>query len=126
MSEPARFTPAWAERYAEETLPGLFREAAAHLGEPYPDGAAEPEPSGRIARLAIQSAHEILEQVGALLSDDSRVPLRAELARLVAAFEAKFPGIDVWRPDPLNAPPAEPTGDLKGLVADALSKLDER
>lgn len=103
MTEPAapEFSPERATRYVADTLPSLLARAAAQLGEG-PDPS--PEPSARAARLALLSAREVLDQLGALVPEATLLPLESALARLEQRFRDRHPQLPLAMPNPADQP----------------------
>lgn len=118
-SPSSGFTPERAQRYVAEVVPPLLARAAANLGLEVDGVPARPEPNARAARVALLSAAEVLDQLGATAGDDVAVPLRAALGRLEQLFEREHPGL------PLAMPKHPPARNLEELVANAWADAAE-
>lgn len=89
----AEFTQERATRYVADTFPALIARATAHLA-----GGSHPEPTPEVARVALLSAREILDVLGAKLIDEDRAPFEAELAALERRFRAEHPELPLVMP----------------------------
>lgn len=86
-------------RYVADTFPALLARATAHLA-----GGHHPDPTPEVARLALLSAREVLEQLGAKLLDEDRAPYEAALAALEKRFRAEHPELPLVMPGKAQAP----------------------
>ncbi|MDB5101274.1 MAG: hypothetical protein JWM80_5695 [Cyanobacteria bacterium RYN_339] len=87
------FTPERATRYVADTFPALLQRAVTHLGD-----GDHPEPTPEVARVALLSAREILDVLGAKLIDEDRAPYEAQLAALEKRFRAAHPELPLVMP----------------------------
>jgi hypothetical protein len=87
------FTPERATRYVADTFGPLLDRATAHM-----QGGGHPEPTPEVARVALLSAREILDQLGAKLIDEDRAPYEAQLAALEKRFRAEHPELPLVMP----------------------------
>ena len=97
------------------TLDALINAAAAHLGQPLPDGRQLAKPDARQAYMALLCAGELLESLSPLMNEAAVLPIRAGLARQSLIFAELHPDFDAVT----MAPPVTSIGPMvEALMAE--------